>query len=156
MLMSRKNLKNPFLRRLFLLAVAVLSGFAASGASMHSKPLLSAPSQDSTVLNPGAKLERELLPKQKHSYQITLAQGQYARVVAEQRGIDLVLRCFGIDGKVVAETDLESRLNGEEKLELVAEQAGAYRVEVEPRYKVFAAGRYTIVLAELRDCTETD
>jgi CHAT domain-containing protein/Tfp pilus assembly protein PilF len=159
MLSSRTHFTNDLPGRLCLLAVALFSGFAY-GASFHSMPHSTssqgAQSHDPAVLNLGANLERDLSPGEKHSYQVTLAQGQYARVVAEQRGIDLVLRCFGIDGKIVAETDLESRLNGEEKLELVADQQGVYKIEVESRYKVFPAGRYSLRLVDVRSATEAD
>src|SRR5262249_6618391 len=155
MLSSRNHFTDVLLGRICLLSVVVLSGFA-HGASLNSPSSLSAQSQDSTVLKIGGSVERDLSGGEKHGYQITLAQGQFARVLAEQRGIDLVLRCFGIDGKLVAETDVESRLNGEEKLELVADVQGVYKLEVESRYKVFPAGRYSLRLVDLRDATEAD
>src|SRR5262245_9667752 len=156
MLLIRSGFTNAILRRLFLVGISLSTSFAAVGASLQSSSSLATQSPESPALSLGASVERVLSPGEKHSYQLTMAQGQYVRVLAEQRGIDLVLRCFGIDGKLFAETDLESRLNGEEKLELVTDQPGVYRLEVESRYKVFPAGRYAIRLAELRDSTEAD
>jgi hypothetical protein len=46
-----------------------------------------------------AEFERELAGDQSHAYQIALAAGQYLHVVAEQRGIDVVVTLFGPDGK---------------------------------------------------------
>jgi tetratricopeptide (TPR) repeat protein len=47
----------------------------------------------------------------------------------------------------------ESRLQGEEKVELVADTDGSYRVSVEARLPKAAAGAYAVRLAELRVAT---
>src|SRR5215472_17119664 len=68
--------------------------------------------EDVTTLELGKPLVREIAGSQKHSYQIALARGEYARVVVEQRGVDVVVKSFGIDGKLMAEFrefDSESR-----------------------------------------------
>jgi CHAT domain-containing protein/Tfp pilus assembly protein PilF len=109
-----------------------------------------------TLLEAGKPIERELSGGETHRYQVSLAQGQYARVIVEQRGIDLLVKSFEPGGKVIAESDAEIRLNGEEKTELVAEAAGDYPVDVESKFKIFPAGRYQIRLSELRVATETD
>jgi tetratricopeptide (TPR) repeat protein len=116
----------------------------------------SSPARDVTVLEAGKSLERELSGGEIHSYQIRLAQGEYARVIVEQHGIDILIKSFGIDGQVTAESDAEIRLNGEEKAELVSAAAGDYRVDVESKYKMFPGGRYVIRLAESRVATDTD
>jgi hypothetical protein len=50
----------------------------------------------------------------------TLAEGQYAGVKVEQRGVDVVARLFGPDEKVIFEFDSEMRRQGLEKVEVVA------------------------------------
>src|SRR5215475_6072183 len=71
-----------------------------------------------TTLEPGKPIERELSGSQTHSYQVTVADGQHVSVIVEQRGIDVIVKCFGPDGKLIADIDLENRLNGEERAEL--------------------------------------
>ncbi|HKC89085.1 MAG TPA: hypothetical protein VKG02_24085, partial [Blastocatellia bacterium] len=61
-------------------------------------------------LERGKPIERELAGGQSHSYQLSLDAGQYAGVVVDQRGIDVVIRLSGPDGKQIAEFDSESRL----------------------------------------------
>lgn len=51
------------------------------------------------TLKLGEPIEREMAGGQSHAYQFTLAAGQYLYVVADQRGIDLVVVLFGPDGK---------------------------------------------------------
>jgi CHAT domain-containing protein/Tfp pilus assembly protein PilF len=109
-----------------------------------------------TRLELGKPVERELTGGQTHSYQLNLSEGQYANVIVEQRGIDVVVKCFGPDGKLIAEIDLENRLNGEERAELVAKTAGSYRFDIEPKYKMLSGGRYAIRLADVRAATEDD
>ena len=112
--------------------------------------------QETTTLEPGKPIERELAGEQKHGYQIMLAEGQYARVVVEQRGIDLVVELLGTDGKSIADFDTEIRNQGEEKIEVVAVTAGNYLLLVKARYPKLPAGRYEVRLAELRIATDKD
>ena len=86
-------------------------------------------------------IERELAGGQSHTYQLSLDAGQYANLVVDQRGIDIVIRLSGPDGKEIAEFDSESRLLGQESVSLVAEEAGSYRLIAQPKHKLAPAGR---------------
>src|SRR5215472_10829290 len=68
------------------------------------------------TLELGKPLEREIVGGEKHSYQIALARGQYASVLVEQRGVDVIVKSFGIDSKLLAEFDSENRPNGLERV----------------------------------------
>jgi CHAT domain-containing protein len=107
-------------------------------------------------LEPGKQIERELAAGQSHSYQMTLIAGQYVKLIVCQRGIDVVARLFGPDGKQFAEFDSEIRAQGEEIVEWVAEEAGSYRIDILSNYKYPAAGRFEIQVLELRAATEND
>jgi CHAT domain-containing protein/Tfp pilus assembly protein PilF len=109
-----------------------------------------------TRLGLNTPLEREMSGTQKHVYQVPLAERQYAKFMVEQRGIDVVVRLLGPDEKVILELDGESRLEGQEILEVVAGSAGDYKVEIGAKYKLLPAGRYEIRLADLRAATEKD
>jgi hypothetical protein len=61
--------------------------------------------QDVRALEPGKSIERELAGSQAHAYQLTLAAGQFLHVVAEQRGIDVVVMLIRPDGKELIEVD---------------------------------------------------
>src|SRR5215813_2800724 len=49
---------------------------------------------DAPVLEAGKPIEREIAGGEAHSYQLTLTAGQYARVVVDQRGIDVVVTVY--------------------------------------------------------------
>jgi CHAT domain-containing protein/Tfp pilus assembly protein PilF len=123
---------------------------------------LSAPSiqqqakQSPEALEQGNPIERELAAGQSHVYQITLAEGDYLSVKVEQRGIDVAVKVLGPDGKQILESDTEPRKQGEERVSLVAEVAGSYRLSVGSAQRVAPAGRYEIGVAELRTATERD
>jgi CHAT domain-containing protein len=109
-------------------------------------------------LEPGKPIERGLAGGQSHyyAYQLVLAAGQYINVRVDQRGIDVVVKLFGRDGKQLAEVDSESRTQGQETLSWVAEEAGSYRLDVAAKYNNVAAGQYEIRVVEVRSATEND
>src|SRR5262245_22888849 len=78
--------------------------------------------QVTTRLEVGNVIERELAGGQKHVYQIALTGGQYAGLIIEHRGIDVVARLLRPDGKLMAEFDDELRSQGQERPELVGEE----------------------------------
>jgi CHAT domain-containing protein/Tfp pilus assembly protein PilF len=108
------------------------------------------------ILETGKAVEREIAGGIKHSYRITLSENQYARAAVEQRGIDVAVRFFDPNGKLVSELDSVVTTRGEENAELLAFTAGNYRLEIEGKPKNAAAGRYEIRLAELRAGTEQE
>src|SRR5262245_2804721 len=101
-------------------------------------------------------IERELAGGQSHSYQLSLDAGQYVKLVIEQRGIDVMAQLSGPDGKLITEFNSESRNQGQETVEQVAEAAGSYRLKVRPRLEGAAAGKYEIRIEEIRNATDID
>jgi tetratricopeptide (TPR) repeat protein len=112
--------------------------------------------QDTHALDPNKPIERELAGGQVHAYRITLAAGQYLRVVVDQRGIDVVVALFGPDGKKLAEIDSPNGAKGPEHLSVVAKVPGNHRLEVRSLEKSAAAGRYEAKITALRDATQED
>jgi tetratricopeptide (TPR) repeat protein len=104
----------------------------------------------------GKPIERELAGGQSHAYQITLAAGQYLNVIVEQRGIDVVARLQGPDGKLIFEFDSELRKLGQEPVSQVAEIVGNYQLNVVAKEKNAPTGRYEIRVVELRAAIESD
>ena len=129
----------------FRLATAAMAGAAPSR-------------QDTTVrsLEPGRPIARELRPSESHVYDVAVAAGQYAGITVTQRDIDVVLNLLSPDGRPVAETDAATGSQGSETLRWIADMTGVYRVEVRPLSHQIRAGRYEILLAELRARTEQD
>src|SRR5262245_26182375 len=139
----------PVWTGLRLSAVLLLSGCLQFLATAQDTPA-------SRVLTKGAPVEREIQGGQSHPYQIDLAAGQYLKVRIEQRGIDVVLRVSGPDGKPVGQYDDENRLFGQEIAECITGRTGAYTLTVAAKYLHFPAAHYEIQVVELRDATDRD
>jgi CHAT domain-containing protein/Tfp pilus assembly protein PilF len=112
--------------------------------------------QQTQLLEPGKPIERDLTGGESHSYQMTLASGQFMKLRVDQRGIDVLVRLSGPLGQRIADFDSERRVQGEELVTWVAEEVGIYRLDVVSKYKNAAAGQYRIQVIELGVATEND
>jgi len=110
-----------------------------------------------TSLQVGIPIERTLAAGQSHTYNISLEQDQFMRLVVDQRGIDVVIHVFSPAGRQLGEFDSPNGTNGPEDVTLLAETSGGYRIEVAPLsgYEN-PSGRYEIKIVELRKATEQE
>ena len=111
----------------------------------------------STVLQIGTPIERTLTAGQSHRYTINLEEAQIAQLVVDQRGIDVIVRVFSPGGRRLGEFDTPNGTQGPENVTVIAETAGAYRIEVAPLsgYEN-PSGRYEIKVVEIRKATEQE
>src|SRR5262245_59107570 len=110
---------------------------------------------NSTPLELAKPIQQELSGGQIHSYSISLAAGQYAHAVVEQRGVDVVVVFRGPDGQKIVEFDTPSDDHGPEPVSVLAEVAGMYLLEVSA-FPDTPKGRYQVTLDELRTATPRD
>jgi len=115
-----------------------------------------AAAQPVAVLGPGPSVERQLAGGESHEYQLPLADGQFAGLTVEQRGIDVLIQVLDTAGSVIAEFDSEPRKQGREFAGVVADSAQEYRLRIKPVYSRQAAGRYAVRLSEVRASTDQD
>ena len=108
------------------------------------------------MLEPNRSVEKEMAAGQEHVYQIALAEGDFLRVVVEQRGIDVVVKVFGPDGKQISENDSAIITGETETISQVAPMAGAYRLIIQPVLNRASAGRYEIKAVDLRPATASE
>jgi ketosteroid isomerase-like protein len=99
-------------------------------------------------------VERTIAAGEVHSYSVKLEQSQILKVVASQRGADVVVRAFAPDGTKLGEFDSPTGGEGPETVDVFADQAGKYRIEV----ALFAtlSGKYEINVVELRAATKAE
>lgn len=94
---------------------------------------------------------------EQHTYHVSLSAGQYARVVVDQKGIDVVLALLRTDGKPLLEVDNNlSGTRGVEVVSLLAEVSGDFVLSVRSLEKGASPGRYEIQLEVLRTATDAD
>jgi tetratricopeptide (TPR) repeat protein len=117
---------------------------------------LTASQQSHPALEEGRPVERELAGGETNAFQVALAAGQYLRVVVNQRGIDIGLKLFGPDGRMLVEMDSPNATQGPEIASVIAAQSGSYRIEVVSLTKDAPPGRYEAQVEALREATEQD
>jgi tetratricopeptide (TPR) repeat protein len=97
-------------------------------------------------LEPGQPIERKLAGGQAHLYQISLRAGQFMRVVAVQKGINILLTLANPEGKDVWEANFSGNFGGQESLSYEAPVAGVYQVRVRPFVDTAKVGSYELRL----------
>ena len=112
---------------------------------------------DSVVrsLEPGKPIEREIAGGETHSYQVTLAAGQYVRIAVDQRRINVAVATFDPDGTKITDEDWFA-IGDSELVSLIADSAKTYRLEVRAPDKAATKGSYEIKIKDLRAVTERD
>jgi len=100
-------------------------------------------------------IEREIAAGETHSFTLDLIAGQYAHVVVDQRGVDVVVSIFAPNGTRVAQVDMPNGNSGPEPVSLIAETTGAYRVDVLST-STKMPGRYEVKLDDVHAATESD
>jgi|GEM_PF-48726 len=103
-----------------------------------------------TRLNKASIITRPLLKGHSDMYTLHLGKGGYARVVAEQRGVDVALRIGNPTHKLIEEFDIPTGNNGNEYATISADESGDYYVSV-IAVNAAAGGFYTIKVEELLD-----
>jgi CHAT domain-containing protein/tetratricopeptide (TPR) repeat protein len=144
----------------FLLCLLVLSGglVRAKAQLRFHVTDRSAPQGEAVgrVLELGKPIEREMVGGQSHFYQLAMTFGQFALVVVEQKGIDVVVKLFAPDGKLLIEVDSPNGTQGPESFSLIGEATGIYRLEVSSLEKDAKPGGYEAKLLELRSAAQQD
>src|SRR5262249_38486693 len=107
----------------------------ASGLQ-QSKPDAKTKAKESPRLKIGKPVERETAPGQTQAYRLKLRAGEFARVIVEQRGVDVTLKLVGPNGEQLAEVNNKKRKDEDENehehetLLFIAETKGHYLLEV--------------------------
>ncbi len=111
--------------------------------------------QEAASLTSGQNIEKNLSGGETHNYQISLKAGQFIRLLAEQRGLDVKIKLASKDGKQLVEVDLASDLAATESACWIAEADATYLVAISASEKN-ARGRYALRLEGPRTPTDQD
>jgi uncharacterized protein YjgD (DUF1641 family) len=119
---------------------------------------LAQPGRPSDSLQSGLPISRTIGRSQSQRFSLILDQNQFAQIVVDQRGIDVIVRVFSPDGKPIVEFDSPNGANGPENVTVVAVTAGTYSLEVTPLSQMedLAAGSFEIRMTELRSATSQE
>ncbi len=104
----------------------------------------------SVALESGKPIERAIAGGESHTYQISLAAGQFMHVVVEQRGMDVKLSLAGADGKPLIASDLTGIIGFADSLAYEAAAAGTYQLVIRANGAATVSGDYSAKL-EVKD-----
>lgn len=104
----------------------------------------------------GKPIDRELSGTETHSYRLDIPARHYAKVVVEQRGIDVTVQLLDSARTLQAEYNSESRLTGEETLGIGVDSAATYEIKIIASYPKIASGHYRVQLVETRAASDQD
>lgn len=146
------------------IAVLLVGGFITSQLSFISPSMVASQTppasrvtqSPATEIQAGFKQERELSGGEKHTYLLGFKANDFVKLVVEQKGIDVVVRLLGPDGKVNQERDSRNGNQGLEPLSLIVEQAGTYILEVVAVEKTAKAGKYELNLEARHSATDQE
>jgi CHAT domain-containing protein len=113
--------------------------------------------QDSEVVLTSAEpIPAHITAGEEHRYQLVLEAGEFASVVVEQKGIDVSVFVRDSGNGFAADFQDEITREGEERVEIVADKAGAYVLAIKPADGANAPGDYAVRLDARRAATDTD
>lgn len=101
---------------------------------------------DPIPLVPGKPIEREISGGESHTYPIKLSAGQMMRVVAVQKGINIVIALAEGNGKEIWEANFSNNSGGRESLTYEAATPGEYQIILRPLSKTAQKGTYELRL----------
>src|SRR5262245_48984463 len=159
-----RGIAKPALRALILsLALGAQAPLPACfGQSVHAgnpqagAPALPGQAAPCETIAFRTAIERELPVSEKHCFSFTLTAGQFVQAVVEQRGIDVVVRIFGEDGKLLTNVDRLNGRNSPETASLIAPYSGVYRLQIQPGPSATVRGGYRVKLKDPRDAIPSD
>jgi hypothetical protein len=146
-----------FPRYLVLIAALMVVGYTASPAVVSQSSATQTPSVQPTnqPLELGKAVERSIFGGQSHSFLIDAKGNHFLNLVVAQQGIDVVLALYEPDGTKLGEVDDTERFGPETVIGIMG-PAGQYRLEVRPAVENSSAGKYQILLKDLRPVQEED
>jgi CHAT domain-containing protein/tetratricopeptide (TPR) repeat protein len=74
--------------------------------------------------------QREMIDAEKHQYQIDLMKDEFLQIIAEQKGIDILLKLSDSKGSILATMDSPNGKQGFETLSFIAQIPATYTLEV--------------------------
>lgn len=107
----------------------------------------------SMPLQPGKTVERQLASGQSHEYSLAIRAGQYARVLVDQRSINLAVTVFGPEGRELFAADAAG-IGEAEPAEWIAKVGGSYRIRLAPSEPQAPNGSYAVTLEGVEPATE--
>ncbi len=111
---------------------------------------------DTRTLEPGKPFEKEIKPGETHSYLLRCDAGQFTQIDIEQRGSNVEVALFGVDERLILSLNNIDDTEGNERLPVLADVSGVYRLDVSSLGRRLETGRYEMNVSQPRTATQPD
>jgi tetratricopeptide (TPR) repeat protein len=128
--------------------ILLLAAFSIFGQTQRSNEI--------SELLPDQTLERGLVGAETHRYKFDLQANEFFQVRVEQKGVDVTLKLFDANHKILATMDSPNEKQGPETLTFVAERSSSFVLEVTGLDAKADKGNYSIRRATQRQKTAND
>jgi len=91
-------------------------------------------------------IERDMNVNEIHTYTIELNADRFLFIRIQQRGIDVLIKVFDPDDKLIDEFDGPTGTNGDEFVFLKTESSGRYSIEIHPYDPLAKSGKYILIV----------
>ena len=110
---------------------------------------------DSQLLNAGGPIKQKISGGEYYYYRIMARADQYMRLVVNQRGIDVRVKLYEPDGRLIGQSNRLTGAYGPETIFWIAESSGLYKLEVRAQPDQ-VPGYFEVKLLEERVATSQD
>lgn len=139
-------------------AVTILAGASLTSPLKNfatSQKQAPVPIGDVRVLAPGDVVQDSIKQNAAHAYSLTLNAGEFARVVVEQKGVDLSVDLIAADGSLDRTVDNPNGLFGLETLSIAAPVTNTYTIKI-ASHPTLPGGDYVLRVGSPRRASPAD
>ena len=108
------------------------------------------------LLEFGQSIERAIVPRQKHRYQIRLETNQFIKIEVAEKGCDVVMSFRSPDGINLLEFADVQPSNGVKSVQAAVSETGLYELRILSYGEINGTGNYEVKIGELRPATERE
>lgn len=141
--------------RLFVLGSSIAAASLPAMSQTLQGEKCAEPQESPYLLKPDEELTRNMKRNERHVFRLSLKPKQFAHVVVEQKGIDVVVKILDPQELLLIERDSPNSKFGPEAISVVAQVKGSYYVEV-CSSKTQPAGSYVLKVVGPREGTAAD
>ena len=113
-----------------VMALTILTTGVELASLNSATQKLSSPVKQARPLAVNDVVRRTFEADTTHVYQLTLSAQKFARIVLEQKGVDVVLTVMAPDGSLYRKVDNPNGLYGPETISILADAASVYSIEI--------------------------
>ena len=110
---------------------------------------------DSQSLNYVTDIERDMNVNEIHTYTIDIDSDRFLYIRVRQIGIDLLVKVYNPEGKLVDEIDSPTGTIGDENVFLTTESSGIYKIEIHPYDPLAENGNYQLIVEKNVEAADT-